>query len=264
MAIITFENNTINIDGKSIQDMRQEEIPSIIKTTSFNDTNLVSRCLNTIQSAYRIKNRPGYDRFALDYLSEEFPEHDEAWNNFRDKSRTIDEHIDNLDPDRFAYLIFNVEKPQKLEISDMAAQYIVQNTVAESVLKTNMQTGIINLTSVNQIREDTLEEFTELIDGIEQQIRDIHYEISEYREENDLYEDNYYDDEDEYYDGYYDEYDDDYDEEYDYYNEDLHFDDEEESEEYSDEYEVNPTSYSTSNQEQYSQPLGDDDPWSDD
>lgn len=260
MPIITLNENTINIDGKSIQDIKQEEILNISKDASFNETNLVSRCLSAIKNAYSLREKSQHDDFGLNYLSDEFPDHNESWEYFKAKSQEFTESVKYLDIESFASQIFDVEKPQELEISELASQYIIDNSLAESVLKTNMQTGIINLTSASQIREEVLQEFTSAIDTIKSKSYNLLCEISNYREEHDLYEEDYDDD---YYDDEYDYYDDDeyYD---DYYDEELSFDDNQEYIDQESKSKDLPIEQHEVLTEQNVKPLHDDDPWCDD
>lgn len=263
MPIITLDKDTLNIDGTPIQDLKQEEIVNIAGSSSYEDTRLISRCLSAIQGAYNLKERNGSDRYGLDYLSQEYPEHDHVWNKFKNDVQSINYELDNLDVNSFASRIFNVEKSTEIEISDMAADYIVNTPLAESVLKTNMRTGIINLTSVEQVREDVLEEIKEIVDNFNSRYNQIFYDIDDYREAHDLYEE--YDEDYEEYDEDYDDYDD-YDE-YDEYDDDLNFDDE--NDEYGEHNTYTPQPTSSPGiiiftMENDNDSLEDNDPWSDD
>lgn len=268
MPIVTLEKNTLTIDGHPIQDLKQEDITTLTGTESFNDTSIVSRCLTSIQSAYTLKEQNGYgtDPFSIDLLSAQYPGHSEAWDSFNNEADDIREEVNTIDVNYFASRIFNVEKPQEIEISDLAAEYITQNPQAEKVLTTNLRTGIINLTSVDQINEEILTDLQSVIRVINDKIDNLYHEINNYRSENDLYEeddeydyDDYdeYDDDYDYYDDYqnYYDYEDYEDEEYDY-DEDLHFDDEENSDD-------NSSTFTEVFIFKPTQPLNDDDPWSD-
>ena len=233
MVSIGFTNGELTVDGKNITDFLQEENNSqpCDLSVSYEDTNTISKALSTIARTQGLEDRIIEAISYIECLDQNFPELSYEWGELLHDAKHIQSEIleDKEVLNSLISRVFDTRGDNTFEVSELASQYIMQHKLVQDVVKTNLSSGILHVSSVDQINREALSELTEKTNRYDTFINCVIMgQAEDILIENNLYPE---DDEDEHSDDYsYDPYSGDEDSEdeydmYDYYN-NGHSDDE--------------------------------------